>query len=139
MRQSCSSRAVVTLALLALSAAASGCSTPRTPASGNDSDAGELSCQERMRAHELCEKAIRQRCDSRLHDCEASCEPSALASAGNANQSTESTFVTDIDATRCRDNCRQEHDGCDRSVRANCPTNCGAPRGQMTSDEANDN
>jgi hypothetical protein len=140
MRQSRRSRVSIAAALFALGAATPGCSTPRTPsaASATDADAGDLSCQERMRAHELCEKAVGQRCESRLHDCEASCEPGALASAGNANQATQSTFVTEIDATRCRDNCRQEHEGCERSVRSNCPTNCGAPRGQMTSDETSE-
>ncbi len=104
------------------------CAPARTPdvavAIPNDADGGELTCEERLRAKALCTSAIRERCDSRAQECESGCGTGDLPKAGQAEGTTESSFVTDVDQTRCRENCGHMHQGCLQSAILNCPAKC---------------
>jgi hypothetical protein len=117
--------AIAAMLALAGSPLLPACSTPRTP-EAPEADGGALTCDERLRAQALCQGAIRQRCDSRLNDCEASCEPGALPSGnqGTAGSLSATPFVGDVDVTRCHDNCRQAHEGCVHSITLHCPAKC---------------
>lgn len=112
------------------SSALSGCTPPRAPevvaaqGSNPEGSGAELTCDERMRAQGLCHSALRQRCDSRAEECETSCNSTGVPKAGEAASVTETTFVTDIDATRCQNSCKEAQAGCIRSIAPSCPAKC---------------
>jgi hypothetical protein len=99
------------------------CGQPRTPdaSNGGDADAGELSCDEKARAQGLCRAALRQRCDAQSNDCELNCE-----THGNLPETTKNmpSERTDMEITRCRQNCEHGHDGCVVTVEQRCPALC---------------
>jgi hypothetical protein len=109
------------LLVLAALAASLGCSQPRTPQAPDDADGGELTCDEKARALVLCQTALRQRCTSQGNDCESACE-----SQGGLPANTEKETSTRglMEATQCRENCRQTRDACLGTVVQRCPVPC---------------
>ena len=112
------------LALFVAMGSLAACSTPRTPdaaASATETDGGELTCDERMRAQSLCQSALLQRCETQGNDCESSCE----ARGGlPANTQKVPSSRGDMESTQCRSNCRQVRDACVRTVAQRCPSPC---------------
>jgi hypothetical protein len=98
------------------------CSPARSP--GTTAEGGALTCDERMKAQALCMSALRQRCDSRLHDCEPSCDTSSVTTPSTASPLSDTPWVGDFDSTRCHDSCRQANEGCVRSIALTCPARC---------------
>jgi hypothetical protein len=117
-----SSGSLAALALLAL-AAGPACSEPRTAEAValTEADGGDLTCDERARAQDLCTTAMRQRCESQLNDCDARCDVNGDLPANT--QKAPSTR-SDMESTQCRANCRQVRDGCVRAAAQHCPAPC---------------
>lgn len=113
--------AVVSFAGLTALAGSAACGRPAASATDAEGDAGELTCDERARAQLICQAALRQRCASRGDDCESACETQAGLPA---NTEKETSTRGMMEATQCRENCRQTRDACTGSVAQHCPVPC---------------
>ncbi len=98
--------------------AGGGATTAEAPPDNDDT----MDCAERARVRPVCERAMAERCSSQRDSCEAGCQSEPGNLPGNGEK--EPTLRADLEATRCRDRCRDGYEPCLRALLPNCPGLC---------------
>jgi len=101
-------------------ACGAGSATGGTATSAGES-AGEPTCEDRARIAPLCTKALTERCQSQMNDCEATCDDRAGLPANTRKAPSERNEHI---AIGCRQDCRAGYDACVRSLVTQCPKPC---------------
>ncbi|HEY2510199.1 MAG TPA: hypothetical protein VGI39_05065 [Polyangiaceae bacterium] len=105
-------------ALLAFLLAACASPPPAQTASGDPG--GQVSCADRARAQAVCVPALRQQCERQQSDCEIACERGDMHPTKQSGD--DETHM--VEATQCRDRCRESAGSCFASVARQCPQIC---------------